>query len=262
MFYFWHLSKSRAHYLIGTMLTVFIWFEPSNSYAGEKIKKSFLGSAPMYQMLQTEAIANMISFNGGPGWWGNLKSKNFLIRERQRFFANGLNVFLFPNKEKKYKMSYDDRLVDDHIDRIRALVKYIRTQNNLPIFLAGISRGTVSVGKFISQYGQEVDGAILISGIYYNSDITKRNAYSMQEVIGSSSSTRLLVLHHEDDCCKVCQASSAKQFFDELEIKNKELVLLSGGESSGDCHGPFHHHGFEAIEEVAVGRIVSWIKNR
>ena len=61
--------------------------------------------------------------------------------------------------------------LDDHIDRIRKLVQDIRTQNDLPVFLAGISRGAVSVGKFISQYGNEADGAVLLSGIYYYNNL-------------------------------------------------------------------------------------------
>ena len=63
-------------------------------------------------------------------------------------------------------MSYGDRLKDEHIEKIRRLVKDISAQIDLPIFLVGSSRGTVSTGKFISQYGQEVDGAVLLSGIY------------------------------------------------------------------------------------------------
>ena len=63
-------------------------------------------------------------------------------------------------------MTHEDRLKDEHIDRIWKLVKDIKTQNGLPIFMAGISRGTVSVSKFISKYGKEVDGFILLSGIY------------------------------------------------------------------------------------------------
>ena len=241
---------------------VFLLIMSSQVKAGERIKKNYLGKAPMYQMIQSGAKANIIFFNGGPGWWGNLRSKNFLIRERESFFSKGLNVFLFPNKKKKYKMTYDDRLEDDHIDRIRKLVQDIRTQNDLPIFLAGISRGAVSVGKFISQYGKEVDGAVLLSGIYYSTEITKRNAYSMQEVIGSSVPTNVLVVHHEEDCCKVCDPASARQFYEELKIKNKVLNIVSGGGSSGSCHGPFHHHGFEGVEKIVVEGMVSWVTSK
>ena len=231
----------------------------SSALAGEKVKKSYLGEAPMYQMLQADAKANIILFNGGPGWWGNLKSKNFLIRERKNFFSRGLNVFIFPNKKKKYKMTYADRLKDDHIFRIRNLVKDIKSQNDLPIFLAGISRGAVSVGKFISQHGSQVNGAALLSGIYINSQITKKNNYSMQRVIGTSVETNILVQHHENDCCKVCQPFSAKQFFKDLEITSKTLQIISGGSASGGCNGPFHHHGFEGVEDQVVGKLVSWM---
>ncbi len=247
---------------ICALISIFTLTVTSQVKAGEKIKKNYLGKAPMYQMIQSGAKANIIFFNGGPGWWGNLRSKNFLIRERESFFSKGLNVFLFPNKKKKYKMTYDDRLEDDHIDRIRKLVQDIRTQNDLPVFVAGISRGAVSVGKFISQYGNEVDGAVLLSGIYYNTEITKRNAYSMQEVIGLSVATNLLVVHHEEDCCKVCEPASARQFYEKLKIKNKALNMVSGGGSSGSCHGPFHHHGFEGVEQIVVEGVVSWVMGK
>ena len=215
----------------------------------------------MYQMTQVDATANVILFSGGPGWWGNLKSKNFLIRERESFFAKGLNLYLFPNKKKKYRMTYDYRLQDEHIDRIRKLVRDIKNENNLPIFLAGISRGAVSAGRYIRQFGEEVDGAILLSAIYYNTEITKKNAYSMQEVIGNSASTNILIVHHEGDCCKLCQPSGAQQFFNGLITKKKALKMLSGGGSSGNCNGPFHHHGFEGIENKVVDEIVSWISS-
>ena len=120
---------------------------------------------------------------------GKPEYKFFLIRERESFSSKGMNVFLFPNTEKKLKMSYADRLGEAHINTIRKLVKDIRSQNSSPIYLAGISRGTVSVGKFVFLYGDEIDGAILITGIYFNETITKRKDYSMQEVIGTEAPT-------------------------------------------------------------------------
>ena len=230
-----------------------------NSQKGEKVIKSYLGSAPMFKMSSPGSRANLILFSGGPGWWGNLRSKNFLIRERESLFNSGVNVYLFPNSRKKFKMTYADRLEEAHINSIRSLVRDIRSQNKLPIYLAGISRGTVSVGKFISLFGDEVDGAILISGIYWNIQITKRNPYSMQEVIGTKATTKILVLHHKNDGCKVCQPSSAKDFYTDLNIKDKKLMLVSGGQATGNPHGPFHHHGFEGVESVAIGHIIDWI---
>ena len=251
--------NNLKHFSLFLILLFPLSFHCHQTLAGEKIKKPYLGKAPMYQMVRNDAKANIILFNGGPGWWGNLKSKNFLIREREKIFSKGLNVFLFPNKKKKYKMTYGDRLKSDHITRIRKLIEDIRTQNELPVFLAGISRGAVSVGRFVSQYGQKIEGAALLSGIYYNTRITKKNAYSMQRVIGTDAPTSILVLHHEDDCCKLCQPSSAKQFFEELKIKSKTLAMISGGGSSGSCNGPLHHHGFEGVENQAVDHLVAWI---
>ena len=91
------------NFRICSLLLLLLSLSPApflSAIAGEKVNKSYLGKAPMYQMLQSGAKANIILFSGGPGWWGNLKSKNFLIRERESFFTKGLNLYLFPNKKK------------------------------------------------------------------------------------------------------------------------------------------------------------------
>ncbi len=234
---------------------------PKDSIAGKKIIKSYLGTAPLYQLVDPKNSMNLIFFNGGPGWWGNLNSKNFLIRERMRFFEKGANIFIFPNTARKLKMSYDDRMDDVHIDKIHKLVNEIRTINNLPIFLVGISRGAVSVGSYIAKYGIEVDGAVLMSAIYFNNQITKRNSYSMQEVIGTKPKTKILIIHHNSDGCKICQPSSAQDFYDNIEGKEKALLWVAGGQSTGDPHGPFHHHGYEGVENKAINHLITWGKN-
>jgi len=230
------------------------------SMIGRKIIKKYLGTAPLFELVDKNNSVNLIFFNGGPGWWGNLNSKNFLIRERMSFFEKGANIFIFPNTAKKQKMSYDDRLNGLHRDKIHKLVNEIRNRNDLPIFLVGISRGAVSVGSYIAEYGKEVDGAILISAIYFNDRVSKRNAYSMQEVIGRKPKTKILIIHHESDGCKICQPSSAQDFFNTIEGVEKSLFWVSGGQSSGDPHGPFHHHGYEGVENIAVDYLINWVK--
>ena len=230
------------------------------SMIGRKIIKKYLGTAPLFELVDKKNSVNLIFFNGGPGWWGNLNSKNFLIRERMSFFKKGASIFIFPNAAKKQKMSYDDRLNGLHRDKIHKLVNEIRNRNDLPIFLVGISRGAVSVGSYIAEYGKEVDGVILMSAIYFHDRISKRNAYSMQEVIGRKPKTKILIIHHESDGCKICQPSSAQDFFNTIEGQEKSLLWVSGGQSSGDPHGPFHHHGYEGVENIAVNYLINWIK--
>lgn len=231
-----------------------------SSMQGRKIIKTYLGTAPLFELVDKKNSVNLIFFNGGPGWWGNLNSKNFLIRERVSFFKKGANIFIFPNAEKKQKMSYDDRLNGLHRNKINKLVNEIRSRNDLPIFLVGISRGAVSVGSYIAEYGKEVDGAILMSAIYFHDRISKRNSYSMQEVIGTTPKTKILIIHHDSDGCKICQPSSAQDFFDSIEGEEKSLLWVSGGQSSGDPHGPFHHHGYEGVENIAIDHLINWVK--
>ena len=45
-----------------------------------------------------------------------------------------------------------------------------------------------------------------------------------------------------------------------MEGKEKSLLWVSGGQSSGDPHGPYHHHGYEGVENIAVDHLINWVK--
>ena len=49
---------------ICALISIFTLTVTSQVKAGEKIKKNYLGKAPMYQMIQSGAKANIIFFNG------------------------------------------------------------------------------------------------------------------------------------------------------------------------------------------------------
>ena len=148
---------------------------------------------------------------------GEFKLLKFSNKRTDGFLSKkGANVFLFPNTTKRQKMSYDDRLDEEHIDKIRQLVNEIKTINGLPISLVGISSGAVSVGSYIAGHEREVDGAVLMSAIYLNSQKPKRRFYLMHEVIGTKPNTRILIIHHDSNGCKICQPSSSQDFYDNI----------------------------------------------
>jgi len=99
-----------------------------------------------------------------------------------------------------------------------------------------------------------------MSAIYFHDRISKKNAYSMQEVFGRKPKTNILIIHHESDGCKICQPSSTQDFFNTIEGEEKSLLWVSGGQSSGDLHGPLHLQRYEGVENIAVDYLINWVK--
>ena len=217
-----------------------------------------VGQVPVYKENAENPWVNLVLFTGGKGWWGNLASQNFLIRQMSSLVNAGANVYIFPNPSRE-KISFKYRISQEHAKRIEALVRKISTRNELPVILVGFSRGAVSVGKYETTYPGDIDGIALLSAIY-KSDITRRNKFAMESIIGNQIHSRLLVLHHEQDQCKVTWPSSAKKFFDTLEEGVKTLVFLSGGRPTGRQCGPLHFHGFQGVEKTAVKALIDWAR--
>ncbi len=227
--------------------------------AEQKIVVAGISELPVYQITNAASRVNILLLAGGGGWRGNLNSQNFLIRQRRSFVNAGANVFIFPNPVKR-KISFADRLSDDHVIRILRLVESVKRENDLPIFLAGISRGTVSVGHFAKNHGDRIQGIIFYSGIYL-SEIEKRNRFAMERVVGDRIEVPVLVVHHRNDRCRICRPESAEAFFQNLDAPQKDYMEFSGGGMTGDPHGPLHHHGFEGLEKEVVSRTLAWAES-
>ena len=243
-----------------TLIIFLIFVQESYSY-NLKIKLEGVSNLPINAYEKKSSIANLVAIIGGKGLKNKHgKSRNFLVRIKDKIENNYLNYYLFPNSTKKEKASYELRVSAERIERILALVKAIKKRNKKPIFIAGFSRGSVDAGKFSKIYPGEISGIILASGIYTNFS-KKAEFYSMQLIIGESIKVPTLVIHHTDDNCIATPFVYAKKFFEGLKAPSKTFKAYSGGYTSGGECGPFNYHGFEGIEEKVVDNMVKWIKN-
>ena len=241
---------------------IFLLIFAPNSYANNiKIEVIRASTLPINAYERRSSIANIIAIIGGKGLKNKHgKSRNFLVREKEKFTSNFMNYYLFPNYSKKEKASYELRASIERNERILALVEAIKTRNKKPIFIVGFSRGSVDTGKFSKSYPEQISGIVIASGIYNNFSRKAEN-YSMELIIGESVQVPTLIVHHEDDNCIATPFNNAKTFFKELKAPSKMFLAYSDGLASGGACGPFNYHGFEGIEEKVVDDITSWIRN-
>jgi predicted esterase len=137
------------------------------------------------------------------------------------------------------------------------VVRALKTRADLPVWLIGTSRGTVSAAAAAIAFGDELAGIVLTSSIL---------AWKLPGAVPKQDLAAIripvLMVHHADDACWACRAYEAPAVIKALKnAPVRQLQLLSGGGPvSGDACEPLHHHGFIGIEEEAVRRIAEWIR--
>lgn len=55
------------------------------------------------------------------------------------------------------------------------------------------------------------------------------------------------------------QFKHARSFYEGLQAPAKQILVFKGGIPSGRKCGPFHHHGYENVEEEAAKLILEWL---
>ena len=197
----------------------------------------------------------------GPG--GPEKEGNFLVRTRDRFAGNGLMAVVMDapsDLQERKKGLKGKRLTGENLADIKAIVDFARKQANVPVWLVGTSRGTISASYVASREPSLVNGIVLTSTV---SNSGKKGAASVADVDLEKITVPVLLVHHKQDNCNVSPASGIKGIAAKLSnAKLVETKLFSGGkEKQGkQCKG-FSYHGFFKIEDEVVRYISDWIKS-
>ena len=211
-------------------------------------------------------VANLILFAGGKGKIklnsSKYKSnKNFLVRSRQLFIDKGFTTILIDSpsdKQGKLGMLKGFRNSQKHVQDIKAVISYIRSINNKPIWLVGTSRGTESAAYAAVHLNDKIDGLVLTSSI----SKTNNKGTSVTDLELSKITVPVLAIHHQQDECKTTKPRVLK------DIKRKaynssrlQTKLFSGGDepiSSNPCQARTYH-GYLGIENDVVSYIDSFI---
>lgn len=217
----------------------------------------------VFYMKRDGATATAVLLPGGGGGFGKIEEgkptgNNFLVRSRDFFADAGLNVAVMNRASDKSDLDYPDRVADEHMTDIKALVDYLKTDSGLPVWIVGTSRGTVSATAAAVKFGNsDLAGIVLTSSVV---NYKKIGAVPAQDI--GSIKIPVLVVHHEQDGCQHCRPHEVPAIVQGLRnAPLKKLVMVNGGANpSGDPCEALHYHGFVGMEKEAVTLITDWLK--
>jgi pimeloyl-ACP methyl ester carboxylesterase len=219
---------------------------------------------PVYRMRVPGAPAVLLLLSGGTGGMGRLEdgqpgSRNFLVRNRGYFAQAGFDVAVLGlPSDKKGGWNASDRLGAEHMEDLRSVVRRLKAETGLPVWLVGTSMGTVSATAAAIALGpEELAGVVLTSSV---TGRQKPGAVPTQDL--AAIRVPVLVLHHAKDACKLCAPAEAANIPGWLtNAPVRKFLLVDGGEgASGDPCEALHHHGYIGMEQEAVRRITDWIR--
>lgn len=222
----------------------------------------FLATVPQ----NPQAIAMLFPGSGGfirlrkQGSAIKFGNDNFLVRSRREFTKRGVIAAIVDapsDQQKNWGMTDEFRLGDQHFADISAVVKDLnRRFADLPIFLTGTSRGSVSAAALAARFKRGIGGAVLTASMF-----RAAGRKSNEPGPGLSSfdfamiQMPLLLVHHVGDQCSVTPYGDAARL-----AENYPLITVFGGSSpqSGFCE-PFSAHGFFGKESETIEQVVNWI---
>lgn len=221
-------------------------------------------SVPVYAYWKREAVATVLLFSGGAGGYGKLADDgwpaggNFLIRTGKHWATYPFNVVMVGRPSDGIDLALGAaRTGDAHAADNVALLRAIKHQSPLPIWVIGTSMGTISAAATAIR-----DEEKLVAGVVLTSSIV---AYRVPGSLLQQDLDRIrvptLVLHHQDDACWACRPDEAKSIAGRLtQAPVSKTIFVSGGQgASGNLCGPLHHHGFVGMQNEAVDLIAAWI---
>jgi hypothetical protein len=193
-------------------------------------------------------------------------ARGFLSMTREDFADKGFFVALpvAPSDQTEFRggMHPNYRISDSHLKDIGSLVAWIKKKTNLPVWIVGVSLGTISAAYYAVNGKPQVDGVVL------NSSFTLKNRFTEDDVPVISHAldkitVPLLAVGHEDDECPDTPAVGAKEIVAAaISSPNAKVLIISGGSDQGEhpCH-PGTPHTFNGVEDEVVSAITGFIKS-
>jgi dienelactone hydrolase len=214
--------------------------------------------------------AALILFPGGHGGlqilpngsfkWGE---DNFLVRTRELFANNGLSVAVVdaPSDRQAAPFLSGFRQTPEHVVDTKAVIAWLKQQDNIPVWLVGTSMGTLSAAFIATQVGPGdggPDGLVLTSTILSLDGGRAVPAMPLQKI-----AIPVLVVHHEKDGCKYCAYGQIAGLMEKLSsTPKKKLMTFKGGQNRGDPCEALAYHGFNGLDKDVVARIAEWIRKQ
>jgi hypothetical protein len=209
--------------------------------------------------------AAVVLFAGGEGGLqispaGDIKwgESNFLVRSRGLFASSGLTVAVVDAPSDRRNLA-GFRYTPEHAADIKAVIAWLKQRANIPVWLVGTSRGTMSAAFVATQLTLSdggPDGLVLTSTLLTD----KPGFRPVPKLPLGKIQVPTLVVHHKLDGCEHCNYRDLPSLMDKLNAApRKELLTFEGGKDQGDPCEAKAHHGFNGIEREVVKKIAEWI---
>lgn len=184
-----------------------------------------------------------------------------VVKRRERLAAHGLVVALLDApSDRTTEGLLGFRTSREHAIDLEAVIRRLRQRERVPVWLVGISMGTVSAANAAARLGRQgPDGLVLISSV------TRTHPYmreSLRDVPLEKVQVPTLVIHHRNDPCETTPYDEAAKLPGRLAAtKRVEVITLEGGSPrSGLPCGAQSPHAFFGLEDVLIDRLASLIK--
>ncbi|HEX6842337.1 MAG TPA: hypothetical protein VF113_12435 [Stellaceae bacterium] len=196
--------------------------------------------------------AGVVLFVGGDGVVAHVPG-NFLLRIRGRLVEQGISVAVFAApSDQSAGMSTAYRTGAAQAQDVAAVVRLLKSKADVPVWLVGTSRGSVSAASAAAQLPQQVSGIVLTSSVWHGT------LSALGEI-----AVPTLIVHNRDDGCSLSPFAGAEAAMAQLaRAPAKELLAVSGGSLRGNPCDALSPHGYYQVEDKVVPSLIAWIKTR
>lgn len=203
-------------------------------------------------------------------------SKDFPVRTRDRFVDHNIAVAILdaPSDRQnrlglqEYVEDSDEmyRMTETHSNEIKKIVKYIKQDTDAPVWILGMSMGSISATNAAISLDKELDGLVLISSATRTKENWPIHEHYPRLVVDMKLDKihlPTLVLYHKDDECWCTPPEGANEIASRLTNSKKLKVKgFEGGDApQSDPCLPMSEHGFLGIEEEVVDEIIKFIQS-
>lgn len=224
------------------------------------VTQSYLLVKPVERAPQAIAVL----FPGAAGLLGlrlednriEFRPNNFVVRSRDEFVRHGVAAAIF-DAPSDQAQGMDDyfRLGKTHAGDIAAVISDLKKRfGDVPVFLVGTSRGTVSAAAAARTLGDTLSGVVLTATLFIAGG-ARSPGPGLSGFDFTSIRVPLLFVHHAEDECRYTPYRSAKNLSSRFP-----LITINGGDParSQPCEA-LSAHGFLGKEAETVGAIVAWM---
>lgn len=191
---------------------------------------------------------------------------NSLVRSLALFQGNGFFTALVdaPSDYRTKDGLGDFRTSPKHAEDLGAVIADVRSRTNLPVFLVGTSRGTISAANAASR----LSGPGAPDGVVLTSPLTLGRAGTSKTWVGQTvfdlrlSEIRMpiLVIAHAADTCGCTPPRLAGKIIERTKSAREQLAMVTGGPGVSKklsrikaCQGRTPHGYIGQESEVAEG---------